>query len=137
MRGSEIVLFAFLCVPACARVIHNKSHEILLQNSEEGRRANFTRFMSDQSCGSVTRTFFQGTDDSDGTAFWNITCSNGMSYVVTIAADDTTRILDCRRYEATGLQRCFMTFKDRAEELTRPKPTPTPGDLPPGVLRKE
>lgn len=135
LRGSAIAIL--LSASACTRVIHNKSHETLLQNSEEGRRANFTRFMSDQSCGSVTRTFFQGTHDADGRAFWNIMCSNGMSYVVTIAADDTTRILDCRRYEASGLQRCFVTFKERWEELTRPKPTPTPGDLPPGMLRGE
>ena len=131
-------LFVLLFLPACAHAIHNKSHEILLQNSEYGRRANFTRFMSGESCGSVTRTFCQGVDDQSGMAFWNITCSNGKSYVVTIDADDSTRILDCERYEATGLFRCFTTFEDRVDELKRlaqPKPPRFPGDLPPAVLR--
>ena len=88
----------------------------------------------------MTRTFFQGIDDSDATAFWNITCSNGRSYVVTIAADDTTRVLDCAKYEASGLQRCFVTFKERADQLKQKmvKPEGPPrfsGALPPEVLR--
>ena len=101
--GLYAALFALVFLPACAHAIHNKSHETLLQNSEYGRRANFTRFMSGESCGAVTRTFCQGVDEPSGTAFWNITCSNGKSYVVTIDADDSTHILDCERYAASGL----------------------------------
>jgi hypothetical protein len=135
LGAPALVVVALVFAAACAPSTRNQSHEILLQNSEEGRQANFTRFMTDQNCGAVTRTFFQGLHEPDGTAFWNITCSNGTSYVVAIAADDTTRILDCRRYEADGLQRCFETFAERVAELTRPKPSPIPGKLPPEKLR--
>jgi hypothetical protein len=73
-------------------------------------------------------------------AFWNIACTNGKSYVVTIDADDRTRILDCEQYEAGGLFRCFTTFEDRANELKRlgqPNPPRFSGTFPPEVLRHE
>jgi hypothetical protein len=129
------MLFALFFVAACAPRAHNKSHELLLHSSEDVRQANFTRFMSDQSCGAVTRTFFQGLDDADDMAFWNVSCANGTSYVVTIATDDSTRVLDCKRYEESGLQRCFVTFEERWAEMTRPKRSPVV-ELPAGALRK-
>jgi hypothetical protein len=133
-RYAAIVVL--LAIPACTRPIHNKSHDILLQNSDYVRRTHFTRFMSEEDCGAVTRTFFQGMNDPTGTSFWNITCSNGKSYVVMIEADDIAKTLDCETYEASGVFRCFMTFEEIEAHLHRPETPRFPGDLPPAVLRQ-
>jgi hypothetical protein len=53
--------------------------------SEKDRRAMLARYMraSDEACGAVTRTFYQGAA-ANGDAIWNLSCANGKSFVLLI-----------------------------------------------------
>lgn len=90
----------------------NRAHDVLLGQSEAERRTTLTSFLSgsEWKCSSVTDTFFQGLDH-ENTAAWNVRCSNGTSYAISIAADSggSTRIVDCVVLGAVGVK-CFTKF---------------------------
>ena len=90
----------------------NPAHEQLMRASENSRNITFAAMMmaSGEHCGAVTRTFFQGFAGED--AIWNITCTDGRSWGVTVKGDTegSTRILDCAVLSAVGGGECFTKF---------------------------
>jgi hypothetical protein len=93
----------------------NPAHDQLSSMLEQQRRSVFAAFLveSGESCQSVTKTFYQGSDD-DGNAFWNVACSKGNSYVIQVNSDatGTTQILDCAVLKALNAGTCFTKFKN-------------------------
>jgi hypothetical protein len=92
----------------------NVAHDAIVALSEDRRRQMFsTNFRaSGDSCGTVTRTFYQGMEKSQKTAFWNVACSNGQSYSIAVYADRTgsTKILSCAVMKAVTKTECFVKF---------------------------
>jgi hypothetical protein len=90
----------------------NEAHEILSRMSPEKRNDAMTQHLtrSNEPC-NVSRTFFQGFD-RQSTAHWNVGCSNGQAYVVSIRNDapGSTRILDCKVLKAAANVDCFKKF---------------------------
>ena len=58
----------------------------------------------------ATNSFFQGVDIYDS-AYWNISCSNGQSYVIQIENNEeaTTTIFQCNSMRSLGAE-CFKKF---------------------------
>lgn len=86
----------------------NVANEQLATSSAEKRNAALraTIVSAGDPCTRVKRAFFNGSS-KDATAFWSVECSNGRSYMVSIAADATgsTKVLDC------GIAgTCFVKF---------------------------
>jgi len=90
----------------CGSVQANEAQKRIQKMSEKDRRALFTFTMKDEKCGTVTRTFYQGAVSGD--AFWNVTCTNGRSYVVEVMddAEGSTKILECDVIKAVGGTPC-------------------------------
>jgi hypothetical protein len=90
----------------------NPAHDLLMKRSDTGRNVAFAALMmaGGEHCGAVTRNFFQGFHESD--AFWNITCTDGRSWVVTVKGDaaGSTQILDCAVLKVMGAGECFTKF---------------------------
>lgn len=92
----------------------NVAHDEIMALSEDRRRQMFsTAFRtSGESCGTITRTFYQGMEKSEKTAFWNVACSNGQSYSIAVYADTngSTKILSCAVMKAVTSTECFVKF---------------------------
>jgi hypothetical protein len=91
----------------------NPSHDQFLGLSDSERNVVFTLLVqsSGSACPAVTRNFHQGMDSSNS-SFWNVSCSNGSSYVVMIEADaeGSSKTLDCAVMTlVTGVE-CFKRF---------------------------
>ena len=90
----------------------NRAHDALVALPEQKRGemlAGTVRSAGD-ACSRATRTFYQGSH-KDGSAYWNVECSNGTSFAVSIKADATgsTKIVDCPTMNAVGAS-CFKKF---------------------------
>jgi len=81
--------------------------------SEAARAAFFTTIVSDEPCGDVTRTFYQGMHRASRAVFWNVACSNGRSYSLSIEANATgsSKIMDCGQLKVIGGTDCFVPLK--------------------------
>jgi hypothetical protein len=83
--------------------------------TEPERVAALNRFLiqSGETC-EVTRTFFQGVNKADGSAFWNVACRNSgaLSIMITADAGGSTRITDCSVIKAVANVECFKPFED-------------------------
>jgi peptidoglycan hydrolase-like protein with peptidoglycan-binding domain len=90
----------------------NEAHRRLSALSETDRRAAFALVLSDQSCGAVVRTFYQGSEQANQAAIWNAECRNGKSYVVMIQADKTgsRKVMACDILKAVNGGRCWVKF---------------------------
>lgn len=77
--------------------------------AEQDRAETMTRLLAEEGCDLVVRSFYQGTRDDDGTAFWNFACRNGRRFMVSVNADanGTTHVADCRVMNVLGT-RCFQ-----------------------------
>jgi hypothetical protein len=64
---------------------------------------------ADFDCPQVTRFMQQG--ESDGSMFWNATCSNGKSYAIGINPSGSTRILECEVLKQTVGADCFTPLR--------------------------
>jgi len=84
----------------------NRANDGLLALSDSDRNNLFTRYMSGQKCGRVTRNFYQGINK--GEAFWSVECSDGSQYGVLVKPDanGSTRIMDCGVMKMLGVK-CF------------------------------
>lgn len=103
---------AYVC-PAFGQT--NAASDALRRMTEPERIAALNRFLtqSGESC-DVTRTFFQGVNKSDGSAFWNVACRNGGALSIMVSADagGSTRITDCGVMKAVANVECFKPFED-------------------------
>ena len=74
--------------PVAVAAAKNAAHAKMLNLSEEERLVLMTQFMkqSGEVC-SVNKSFFQGIDPKDHTAYWSISCTNGKSYQIAISSD--------------------------------------------------
>jgi hypothetical protein len=90
----------------------NPAHDAIVAVSESARAKRFTEIVhsADKSCGQVTRTFHQGM--TNGTAMWNVACSNGRSYSVSVDDDagGSTKVLDCRILKTVAKTDCFVRY---------------------------
>jgi PDZ domain len=96
----------------------NPGHEQLLKFNDEKRKAAWTLLLqkSGERCDRVTRTFFK-MQDSDGRAYWDMSCVNGREYMVRINADadGSNSIIDCALMKRLGGTPCF----ERATDLPK------------------
>lgn len=115
MNAKSIILAAAVLVvfliPGLA--FANKAHGMIEKMPDKDRNSTFTTFLknSGEDCGSVTRNFFQGFDQSRN-AFWNVSCSNKKSYVIKINNDSvgSTKIMSCAVLKAVNAGECFKKF---------------------------
>ena len=111
MRLEHLAVFTVILAPG-SPAYANEAHEILSRMSPEKRNEAMTEHMrrSNEPC-TVTRSFFQGFDKKR-TAHWNVGCSNGAAFVVSIQNDasGSTRILDCKVLKAVAGMDCFKKF---------------------------
>jgi hypothetical protein len=89
----------------------NPAHDALMAQSAAARAimlAATVRSSGDSCTG--TRAFFQGLS-STREAIWNVACSNGKAYGITVQPDPTgsTKVLDCAVLKALGSD-CFKKF---------------------------
>lgn len=105
-----VTLVMFL-MPTLA--LANKAHDMIEKMPDKDRNATFTAFLknSGEDCGSVTRNFFQGFDENRN-AFWNVVCTNKMSYAIMINNDSvgSTKIMSCALLKAVNAGECFNKF---------------------------
>lgn len=89
----------------------NVFHERLASLPETERNKFLAMTIQQERCGRVTYSFYQGSDKS-GAAFWNVRCTNGMSYSVAIYPDRTgsTKVLECSVLKALANVDCFVPF---------------------------
>jgi hypothetical protein len=99
--------------PEFSRVLKSNPVNEQLYILPDDERASALAKVVTEPCGTVIRTFFQGLEPKSRTAFWNIGCSNGRSYAISIAADDdgSTKTIDCKVLRAITNSECFFTFK--------------------------
>lgn len=109
-----MMLFPMGLLMLAASALANPAHNRIDAMQESERRAFFAKFLSSsgERCGSVTRTFFQGSSPS-GDAFWNIACAGGETWALMIYnnATGSTKILDCKVLKAMNGGTCFTKFK--------------------------
>lgn len=114
MRRMMFVPLSLAMLAATSGAFANPAHKQLEAMQEPERRAFFVKFLSGsgERCGSVTRTFFQGSS-SNGDAFWNVACAGGANWSVMIYnnATGSTRILDCKVLKALNAGTCFTKFR--------------------------
>jgi hypothetical protein len=67
---------------------------------------------TNKSCDAVTLTFNQGTNVETGESFWNIGCSDGHEYSISIGRDGTTHVVSCDAMRLSGVE-CFKTFEEQ------------------------
>ena len=100
-------------VPAGATQSRNPSQQILMRMTEAERALGMEQMMEAgrQSCGRVTRTFYQGTGP-DGEVMWNFRCTNSGDWMVSIGADEEgeTTILECSILQSLGSP-CWKKFE--------------------------
>ena len=92
----------------------NRAHDALASLSEAERVEFFTKQFagSGDPCGRVERTFYQGSDKANA-ALWNVGCSHGRSYMITIQNDTngSSKILDCKILKAVARVECFTKLQ--------------------------
>lgn len=88
----------------------NPGHDQVFAMSESARAKALTQFLhaSSEPCGSVNRTFYQGSTRS-GDAVWHLGCSNGEAYALTIKndAEGSTKLLNCKVLKRVKAGECF------------------------------
>lgn len=95
----------------------NETHDRLSKLSTKDRNDFFTIFMrkSNEDCGIVIKSFFQGFSKTSGSAFWNVACTNKKTFVIMINNDATgsTKILECSVVKLLTKVDCFKKFSDQ------------------------
>ena len=113
-RGLRKILITVSLVSTVS-VYANPAHEKLLSIADSKRKLVFAAFLtqSGESCSSVTKTFYQGSDKT-GNAFWNATCLKADSYVIQVNNDaqGSTKILNCKILKVINAGTCFTKFKN-------------------------
>jgi len=76
---TAVVAFSAALSPAHS----NEAHRILSGMTDSSRRSAFATMLrnSGESCDSVKRTFFRGSDKNDY-VYWSVTCSSGKSFQI-------------------------------------------------------
>jgi hypothetical protein len=128
LRNTFLVIAALIVLGSLAQVINppqtsssrsavagsgNRANDVLSGMSEPDRAAALVKTLGGEPCGAVSRTFYQGILAKDRSAFWNVRCSNGRSYAISINNDATgsTRILDCKVLKTIAGVDCFTKFE--------------------------
>jgi hypothetical protein len=75
--------------------------------------ADLARYVrsADESCPRATRTFLQGVQPTD--EVWNIACSNGKNFTLTLQNSGEVKVLDCGVLRAVAKVECFKTFDEQ------------------------
>lgn len=89
----------------------NRTHDVLSSKSDSERNRLMTALLASESCGQVTRNFYQGMDKDKG-AHWNVACSNNATYAIRINndANGSTSVMDCSVMKAVAKVNCFEKF---------------------------
>ena len=91
----------------------NEANRRLMEASEGDRRKLLQSTLSraGKSCAGVTRTFYQGSAKSSSTAFWNVTCREGQSYLVLVNADaQGSKVATCSQFRAAAVIECYKRY---------------------------
>ncbi len=94
---------------ATAASAGNFTHSYLMKSPEKERAEALGEVLnaSGKSC-DATKTFYQGMD-SESTAYWDVACTNGKSYVIQVPSDINakTRIMECSLMKMIGVD-CWI-----------------------------
>ena len=92
--------------PAAAR-------DTTLKSRRNPSAADLARFVAsaDESCPRARRTFLQGVRATN--EMWNVECSTGKSYAVTLENSGQVKVLECRVLQAVSKVQCFKTFDEQ------------------------
>lgn len=103
------LLLLLLCISGV--VSANEAQDRLSRLSYSKRNTVFTEILREESCGQVKLNFFQGVS-SDGSAFWNVICSNGNRLAIMIENDrlGSTKVLECDILKVVVKVDCFKKF---------------------------
>jgi hypothetical protein len=92
----------------------NAAHRALLNASEAARARSLKTVITSfgESCDTVTRTFYQGGQDSNGAEMWNVSCQNGNAFAVSVSNDagGSTKVIRCDVLKLLGKENCFEKF---------------------------
>lgn len=105
---------ALIAILLASTALANEAHQRIQAMTEVQRQTLLSRYMSStkENCTAVNKTFYQG-EDKAGNAYWNVRCTSGSSFVVTLANDSkgSTKVLDCKALKALKAGSCFTKFK--------------------------
>lgn len=108
---NKLILVTFILILSTPSFA-NSVNDLMLSKSpaDQTRLLGANLNASGELC-NATYSFFQG-EDKDGNAYWNIACSNGSSFAIQIANNETgtTKIIECNIMESMGIK-CFQKFK--------------------------
>lgn len=127
-----LVILIFVAFPAGPKLVSmprtstgNAGHDSLVVLPEDRRGTFLSGIIASGGtrCGAARRTFFQGIDQANKRAYWNIECSTGRSYSIAIEADagGSTRFLDCALMTRIGVA-CFTAFGSRSAPVQETQP---------------
>lgn len=100
---------------SAARSSGNRAHDALLQLSATDQATQLAAIVrsAGESCAGGSDAYFQGLYAADNSAFWNIRCSGGTAFSISIAADagGSTKVLSCNLLQAVAKVQCFAPLK--------------------------
>jgi hypothetical protein len=102
-----------LLLIASSAVAANEADRLLSSLPAEKQRQALAHIVtsSGDACPGGNRVMRQGAK-KDGTAYWNVGCTNGKSYLVELKADaqGSTKVLSCTTLKALNAGTCFTKF---------------------------
>jgi len=114
------LLMCVFALPACSNPTPGTSVEdaasavaAAVRGGVDAQRATTFRtnvVSAGKNCTAVTRTFFQGTDPTDGTEYWNVACDSSGDYVVMVGVGDA-RVMSCGDAKGVTGVDCFTAFE--------------------------
>jgi hypothetical protein len=115
MKKSLLGSLLIVTIVSASEAVTNPTNQRLMSLPEAKRNEVWTLMFrgSNERCGTVTKSFYQGSYEETGSAFWNIRCSNGPDYQVMIEndAEGSTKILECAIVKLLHGE-CFKTFEE-------------------------
>jgi hypothetical protein len=82
-----------------------------LRNPTPAQLASFVVKVGEERCPTARRTFFQGANATS--EIWNVECSTGQSYAVTLETSGTVNVIACGVLKAVSKVECFKTFDEQ------------------------
>lgn len=81
------------------------------RNPTATQLASYVVTAGEERCPTARRIFFQGANATSEA--WNVECSTGKSYAVTLETSGTVRVLGCPVLKMVSKVECFKTFDEQ------------------------
>ncbi len=107
----KLLAVLVLCVFVMGSIAYANNASNMLSIYSKSKRAEVLTGVVNSagfSCGRVTVSFYKGVDKDDG-AYWDVACTNGISYTVQITSDSSTKVISCALMNQIGVT-CFKEF---------------------------